>query len=91
MRVLLLYFANGFLSYNFINVMLKDAEVLLALDDYYEYFYKDFLFFVAREPHEHVRVVIEGVVCILNICNTVGTFLLLQCLIYIKQSLVLEK
>lgn len=48
-------------------------------------------FFVAREPHEHVRVVIEGVVCILNICNTVGTFLLLQCLIYIKQSLVLEK
>lgn len=43
MRVLLLYFANGFLSYNFINVMLKDAEVLLALDDYYEYFYKDFL------------------------------------------------
>lgn len=88
MRVLLLYFANGFLSYNFknINVMLKDTEVLLALDDYYEYFYKDFLFFVAREPHEHVRVVIEGVVCILNICNTVGTFLLLQCLIYIYKT-----
>lgn len=63
--------------------MLNDAEVLLALDVVYDYFYEDFLFFVAREPHEHVRVVFEGVLYVINICNTVGAFLLLQRLIYV--------
>lgn len=70
--------------------MLKDADVLLALDDDYEYFYKDFLFFVAHEPHEYVRVVLEGVVSILNICNTISITSMSN--IYIKQSsVVLEK
>lgn len=38
--------------------MLKDAEVLIALDDDYEYLCKDFS--VACEPHECVRVVLGG-------------------------------
>lgn len=36
------------------------------------------ILFASHKPHEHVRVVLERVVCVINICSFVGTLLLLQ-------------
>lgn len=65
--------------------MLKDAEVLIALDDDYEYLCKDFS--VACEPHECVSSTWGRVLCLISICITVCMLLLCQSLIHkIKQS-----
>lgn len=42
-----------------VNAVLKDVKVPVMLD--YDYEYKDFLFFVANEPHEHVSLVLREV------------------------------